>query len=381
MTVSPPPRPLPPVLGRMAAGLLIAGVGALVAWPGLSFSPTPGMAALSTPLSLLLDGPQPHDLPDSASVHLRGDRVDMRVSALDAGSPWLLRGTALHRGRNPVTLDSERTGTQLNATLSLRVQNIDRGGVVVSGPEPLQHRVTLGLSRQLPLSLSAQTGSGDQLFDLTPLRVRALSLRTGSGAQEVTLPGRSAGPLSLVSASGDITVLAPEGASPEALRANTQSGDLSLNLAGARTLALGAGALSGDVRLTLPQSFARGTITTSSGDVTVTAPASLGAGNLDIRTQSGDVTLRVPPALLVRVRFTDRDTVILPPGTPTATAPQLDVFIDTGNGTVHLQRPDGIDLPLPEAAAIPTPAARSVPAPSTDSSATSAPASPSEETP
>ncbi|WP_309570895.1 DUF4097 family beta strand repeat-containing protein [Deinococcus sp.] len=349
----------------MAIGLLVAGAGAVVAWQGVGFSPTPGMAALSTPLSVPLDDP---DLATAASVHLRGDRVDLEMTSLDSGSPFLMRGTALHRGRNPVTLDTRRDGDQLSASLILRVQSFDRGGVIVSGPEPLQHRVTVALTRDLPLTLSAQTSSGDQALDLRPLRLRALSLRTGSGAQNVTVPGRPAGPLSMVSTSGDITVSAPQGASPEALRVNTQSGDLGLNLAGARTLALGVGALSGNVRLTLPESFARGTITTSSGAVTIMAPATLVSGNLDIRTQSGDVTLRVPPALLVRVRFTDRETVILPPGTPPATAPQLDVFMDTGSGSVHLQRLDGTDLLLPGAA-------RAAPLPDTSRSATALPSS------
>ncbi|GHF35028.1 hypothetical protein HNQ07_000055 [Deinococcus metalli] len=373
MTASPPARPLPPVLGRMAVGLLVAGAGALVAWQGVGFSPTPGMAALSTPLSVPLDDPRPAA---SASVHLRGDRVDVSVNALDAGSPWLLRGSALHRGRNPVTLETQRDGDRLNASVALRVQNIDRGGVIVSGPEPLQHHIALALSRDLPLSLAAQTSSGDQSLDLTTLRIRALSVRTGSGGQQLTLPARAAGPLSLVSASGDVTVRAPTGASPEALRVNTQSGELSLDLAGARTLALGAGALSGDVRLTLPVSFARGTVTTSSGDVTITAPATLRSGNLDVRTQSGNVTLRVPSALRVRVRFTDRDTVILPPGTPPATAPQLDVFVDSG-GEVRVQRPDGTDVPLPGAApTLPPPAPPTTPVPPLSAEPTT-----SEETP
>ncbi|MCD0158997.1 DUF4097 family beta strand repeat protein, partial [Deinococcus sp. 6GRE01] len=71
----------------------------------------------------------------------------------------------------------------------------------------------------------------------------------------------------------------------------------------------------------------RPTLTTASGDLTVTATP-LTRGNLDIRTQSGDVTLRLPPALKVRVRFTDRDTLSWPRGAPASLAPDLDVFVD-----------------------------------------------------
>ncbi|WP_412028484.1 DUF4097 family beta strand repeat-containing protein [Deinococcus yunweiensis] len=349
MTVTPPSRPLPPVLGRMAIGLLVAGAGGVVAWQSVGFSPTPGMAALSTPLSVPLRGVPPQGLPGAASVHLRGDRVDLNVTPLDTASPWLFQGSALHRGRNPVVIDLRRDDETLSAAVSLSVRGFDRGGVIVGEPEPLQHRVSVALTRRLPLSLSTRTGSGDQALDLTPLRLRALNLRTGSGAQAVTLPDRPAGPFSLVSGSGNIAVRAGGRSSPEALRVNTQSGDLSLSLATARTLALGAGSVSGDVQLTLPESFARGTVTTASGDVTVTAPATLTGGNLDIRTQSGAVVLSVAPQLRVRVRFTDRDTVVLPEGTPPGTAPQLDVFIDSGSGDVRLERPDGTDVPLPAA--------------------------------
>ena len=41
--------------------------------------------------------------------------------------------------------------------------------------------------------------------------------------------------------------------------------------------------------------------------------------------------------LRVRVRFTDRETLLLPPGTPTASSPQLDVFVDTTSGEFDLQ--------------------------------------------
>lgn len=350
MTYSPPTRPLPPVLARMALGLLLAGLGSVLTWRGVTPVPTPGLLGVTTPLSLPLDGPLPRDLAGAAALRLEGDRVEIDLGALPAGSPEVLGGRAVHRDRNPVTVQAERRGRQLSASLALRVQPLqgqpfDRGRVVVGGPEPLQHRLSLALTRRIPLTLSTQTTSGAQTLNLRPLRLRALTVRTTSGSQAVTLPGRAGGPFSLISSSGDIAVTASPGASPEALRVNTQSGDLALNLAGARMQALGVGSGSGDVRLTLPGVHQRGSVTTASGDVTVTAPPGTLGGTLDIRTQSGDVTLRVPPALRVRVRFTDRDTLTLPPGTPPATAPQLDVFVDSSSGDFALQILRGEPVP------------------------------------
>ena len=45
-----------------------------------------------------------------------------------------------------------------------------------------------------------------------------------------------------------------------------------------------------------------------------------------------------------------------------ATAPQLDVFVDSG-GDVRLERSDGTELPLPGAAPVPPPLSPSRPAP------------------
>lgn len=375
MTALPPSRPLLPVLRRMALGLLIGTAGTLVAWQGVQVQPNPGMRITSTPVTVPLDGPQPFDLADFANLKIEGDRVDITVGALGRRRPELLTGTVTHRARNAVTFTPERQGKTVNATLDLHVQSIDRSGVVVSGPEPVQHRMNLALTRAIPLSLSLRTSSGDLKLNLLPLRLRALNVRTTSGGQDLTLPGRTGGPFSLVSGSGDITVTASPGANPEALRVNTAAGDLALNLAGLVTPALSVGTGSGDVRLTLPASSQRASLTTSSGNLNVTALPGT-RGNLDVRTQSGDVTLRVPPDLNVRVRFTDRDTLTLPAGTPPATAPDLDVFIDAASGDVTVKTLDGQAIEVPDAQPAPqeapSRAATSSPSPARPA-ATSAP--------
>ena len=208
--------------------------------------------------------------------------------------------------------------------------------VLPPSPEPFQHTLQASLTPTVPLTLGTVTVGGNQTINLAGLRVRALTARSDSGRLKLTLPARPGGPYALVTRSGRVEVTAPEGATPEALRVNSQSGDLTLQLGGAAVDALNAGTQSGDVTLTLPRQVNRGTVTTGSGDVDVTVQAGT-RGNLDIRTGSGDVTLHVPPGLRVRVRFTDRETLLLPPGTPTASSPQLDVFVDTTSGEFDLQ--------------------------------------------
>ncbi|QFP76174.1 DUF4097 family beta strand repeat-containing protein [Deinococcus sp. AJ005] len=341
MTVSPGTRPLPPVLSRMALGLLIAGAGALLTWLGITVKPTPGMGAETTPVSVALDGPLQGDLARTATLKIDGDRTNLNLGPLPAGSALVVGGQVTHRARNPVQLRASREGGQLDFGLTLRVQSLDRPGVTVASPEPVQHVIDLKASRSIPLTLSTRTLSGDQALNLSFLRLRALNVRSVSGDQVVTLPAQAGGPFALVSTSGDIAVTAPGGtvpgvAAPEAVRVNTVSGDLRLNLSGVRTGTLGAGTGSGGVKLTLPAAFSRGTVTTASGDVAVTALAGT-RGNLDIRTQSGDVVLRAAPGLKLRVRFTDRETLSLPASMPPASAPDLDVFIDAPGNNFSLE--------------------------------------------
>lgn len=332
----PPPRPLLPVLGRMALGLLLLGAGGLTAWQGVAFTPTPGLGTVTTPLSVPLDGPRPLDVAASGTLRFEGDRADLNLTSLEPGRPEVLRGQATHRARNPLGLQVRRQGHRLEARLALRVQAIGQEGVVVTGPRPLQHRLDVALTPRIPLTLTTRTAAGDQTLDLKGVRVRALSARTLGGTLRLTLPARIAGPLALVTASGTVTVSAPPGARPDALRANTVSGDLNLDLRGARLTALGVGSAGGDVRLSLPARAERASVTTASGDVIVTAAPGT-TGNLDLRTQSGRVRLRVPPGLPVRVRFTDRETLLRPPGRPEAAAAGLDVFVDAPSQNFTLE--------------------------------------------
>lgn len=339
MTTAPTPRALLPVLSRMAVGLALVGVGTIVAWNGVTLKPTPGLETTQTSLNVPLDGPLPRDLAQSATLRFEGDRTSIDLAPLAASSPSLLRGVAQHRTRNPVSITTFRDGNKVQFTAQLYVKALSERGVVVTGPEPFQHRLRAQLSPSLPISLSTYTVGGNQTLDLRTLRVRALTTRSDSGDLNLVLPARAGGPYAVVTRSGRVKVIAPAGANPEAVRVNSQTGGLQLALGGATLVALNAGSQSGNVQLILPRQVNRGSITTLSGNVFVTAQSGM-QGNLDIRTQSGDVTLKVPAGLRVRVRFTDRDTLILPKGTPPATAPQLDVFVDTNSGKFTLETPE-----------------------------------------
>ncbi|WP_233554566.1 DUF4097 family beta strand repeat-containing protein [Deinococcus cavernae] len=336
MTTLPPPRPLRPVLRRMALGLALAVLGGLVAWRGATFSPTPGLETTLTPLEVPLDGPLPFDYAQAATLRFEANRANLLLNPLPPRSPLLLSGEARHRTRNPVNVSVRRAGRNVNVTTKLYVQALPNDRVLPPSPEPFQHSLRASLTPTLPLSLNTLTVGGNQTINLAGLRLRALSARSDSGRLDLALPSRPGGPYALVTRSGRVEVTAPQGATPEALRVNSQSGDLQLELGGAVVDALNAGTQSGNVALTLPRQVNRGTVTTASGDVQIDVPPAT-RGNLDIRTVSGDVTLRVPPGLRVRVRFTDRETLLLPPGTPAASSPQLDVFVDTASGEFNLQ--------------------------------------------
>ena len=355
MTAPTKSRPLLPTLRRMAAGLVLAAVGGALVWQGSTLRPTPGLQGVTTAFGAPLDGPLPLDVVHDARLRFQGQvgELQLRLSPLPATSPDVLRGEARHRERNPLKYSDSRRARTLDAGTRLDVLPLQRGGVVVSGPEPFVHRVQAALTPRIPLTVTTLTGVGDQTLDLSTLRLRALTARTTSGALKVTLPARPAGPLSLITESGALTVNAPlisgqPGTRPEALRVNSRWGDVSLDLAGAELGTLSVGNGSGAVRLTLPARTDRGSLTTISGDVTVTALAG-SAGNLDIRTQTGTVTLKVPAGLRVRVRFTDRDTLTLPPSTAPGEAvpPHLDVFIDAPADLFHLES-DGVRAASPQ---------------------------------
>lgn len=337
----PPARPLAPVLARIALGLGLAAGGVALGWLGARVTPTPGLNAVQTPLNLPLDGA------GALEVRLEGDRTDLNV----AGLPWpgraALSGSATHRERNPLVLETKRADGTLSADLRLNVRPLDEGVIGVGTPS-LQHKLDTQLSRAVPVTLTTEAGSGDTRLDLHALRVRALNVRSGFGAVVATLPQRQSGPLTFVTLGGDVTLRAgPEWRSP-ALRVNTEGGDVTLDLGSARSDALNIGTRSGDVTGSLPRGDHQ-SVTTGSGDVTLTVPDGA-AGSLDLRSEAGDVTLSLPPGVRARVRFSGRTSLKLPrglsrQGNTAATDPEalqtpdLDLFLDAPSASLTLREP------------------------------------------
>lgn len=338
----PPARPLGPVLGRLGLGLGLAALGLGLGWWGLRVTPTPGLTAVETPLSLPLNGAGTLD------VQLTGDRTALTVAGIAWPGREALTGRALHRERNPLKVQTRRgDGGALAAELRLDVRPLEEG-VLRLGTPALQHRLEVQLTRSVPVTLSTDTAVGNTRLDLHALRVRALSVRGGFGDVVATLPERQSGPLTFVTLGGGVSLRAGAGWRSPALRVNTESGDVRMELGAARSEALTIGTRSGDVVGELPRADHH-SVTTGTGSVELILPDGA-AGTFDVRSEGGAVSLSLPPGVRTRVRFTDRTGLTLPPGlrrqgNAAATdagalqAPDLDLFLDAPTATLTRRAP------------------------------------------
>lgn len=331
MTIArrPPDRPLPPVLARIALGLALVAGGVGLGWQGAQVTPTPGLSTVRTPLRVPLAGA------NSLNVRLEGDRTTLLVGGLAWPERAALVGTATRRERNPVELATIRQEGTLHTNLRLNVRPLNEG-VIRGGTTPLQHKLDVGLTRGVPVTLSTDSYSGDARLDLHALRLRALSVRSSFGDVTATLPGRQSGPLTFVTLGGDVDLRArPEWRSP-ALRVNTESGDVRLALGSARTEALNLGTRSGDVTGELPR-VDRLSVTTGSGDVDLNLPDGA-AGTFDFRSEGADdaggAARPLHPGPLHRPQYGRAAGGWLRQGNTAAStsraldAPDLDLFID-----------------------------------------------------
>lgn len=334
-----PPRPLAPVLGRIALGLGLVAGGAVLAGQGGHVIPVPGLNAVRTPLNVPLRGAA------ALNVRLEGDRTDLHIGGLPWPGREALTGSALHRERNPLRLEVTREGRTLNVDARLNVKPLREGVIGVRTP-PLQHKVEVQLSRGVPVTLTTDSYSGDTRLDLHALRMRALNVRSGFGEVVATLPERQSGPLTVVTLGGDVTLHARSLWRAPALRVNTENGDVRLDLAPARVESLSIGVLTGDVTGSLPRTE-RVSVASGQGNVDLSLPDGA-AGTLDLRSEGGQVALTVPREVSLRVRFTDRTALHLPPGlrrqgNTAATdaralqSPDLDLFIDAPRADLTLR--------------------------------------------
>lgn len=300
----PPARPLAPVLARVALGLGLVAAGAGLTWAGWRVTPIPGLSVRETPLEVPLAGAS------ALAVGLAGDRTAIGV----AGLPWpgreALTGQATHRERNPLRVQTSRGGGLLRVGVRLDVAPLNDDRVNLNTP-PVGHRLDVQLSRGVPLTLRAETASGDLRLDLHALRLRELTARTRSGALTATLPAAPSGPLTLSTASGAVTLRAPAAWQAPSLGVTTGSGAVTLRLGEARAGRLTVTTQNGDVTGELPRGEA-GTVTSTSGDLALRLPGGA-AGTLTLRTASGEVRLSLPPGTSARVRLVGGE-LLDPPG-------------------------------------------------------------------
>jgi lia operon protein LiaG len=146
-----------------------------------------------------------------------------------------------------------------------------------------------------------------------------LSVDTGSGSVEVSrVHGTS---LSIDTGSGDVT-----GSDLEAGELSVDTGSGSIRLAGVAAPDLSLGTGSGSVAAELRRDVASLHVETGSGDITIRAPASLGA-EVEIETSSGDIETNFP----LQITQHARDHMVGTIGDGKGT-----IAIETGSGGVRL---------------------------------------------
>lgn len=165
-------------------------------------------------------------------------------------------------------------------------------------------------------ALSVSVGSGDVRVSQAQGDV---SLDTGSGAVEVT--GFKGTALSVDTGSGDVTCSDLEG---DEVAVDTGSGDVRLTGVTAPKLALETG--SGTVTADLRRDIASLSVETGSGDISIRAPASLGA-EVEIETSSGDIESDFP----LQVTRRSRDHMVGTIGDGKGS-----IAIETGSGGIKL---------------------------------------------
>ncbi len=112
----------------------------------------------------------------SAEVDLEPGAAPLEVSAL-SGTADLLRADITHRSR--VTLNPRGRADKT-------VRLVERSGWL--GTKPTDGSWSVGLTRDVPLELNVDSGSGAVTLDLSGLALRDLELDGGAGRTDVTLP-------------------------------------------------------------------------------------------------------------------------------------------------------------------------------------------------
>jgi hypothetical protein len=160
-------------------------------------------------------------------------------------------------GSKQILLDETRSGIYLNL-----------GAPVAS------RRWDIGLTPDLPLDLTIDSGSGSAELNLEPLDLRSLTLDGGSGSMQVALPFAEI-PVRIDIGSGHCEIALPEGAQT-ALRLDTGSGSVVVTIgeaANPRVQVTDAG--SGSLTFRLPKDSAVQLTVRDEGSGSVNVPREL----------------------------------------------------------------------------------------------------------
>lgn len=224
-----------PWAGTILSFILTGGaIAVLVFAPQLNLAPSTDL--ITEEFVEGLDGAS------EASIRLDLDYGDANVVALN-DSTNLLAATLTHNG----TASMSASGGE-QRTVELRLDELPGIGFF-NFWEDLEVKADVGLSRNLPIDLVVDTGSGIGNFDLSQLQLTEVSMDNGSGSIDVQLPSGSY-PISLDSGSGLVDVEVAQDAAID-LVVDVGSGRVNVILAdgvyGAIAVDLGSGIVTLDV--------------------------------------------------------------------------------------------------------------------------------------
>lgn len=229
---------------------------------------------------------------------------------------------------------------------------------------------TVQIGREVPSDLRLSSTSGDMHLKLANVKLKGLDLSTRSGDVQLDLPGivsnqlqprpaqTGPGNVNIRSLSGDLDVTsgradgrpaAQGAAAASTFKSHSESGGQQLDLSGTAYTNVAVGSATGDLDLTtpgVPELVA--TVTTLSGNQTVTVPSQVKRGSLNLSSTVGDIRLWVPAGTAVRVTvsarigdvsapegYTRQGDTYLSPAAKTSDSP-LDITASTLSGDVTI---------------------------------------------
>lgn len=311
----------------------------------------------------------------SAVLTLQSSWADLRVDSADLPGQ-AMTGRITLPDADRVILTAAREGATLNSAYTVQSSSAESsepfrigwiGNSLQMNPAGSDRLGlwTVRIGREVSSDLRFSSTSGDLRLNLADVKLKELDLSTRSGDVQLELPGTpsgtaqtGAGNVSLRSFSGNLEVTSGKAPKPPAaqqkpaastFKSRSESGDQQLDLSGTAASKVVVSSTTGDLDLTTPGvPELTATLTTLSGNQTVTVPAQVRRGSLTLNSTIGDLELRVPAGAAVRVNvstrigdvsvpdgYTKQGETYLSPAAKTSDAP-LDITVSTLSGDVSI---------------------------------------------